>query len=50
MSVLGLLVTVTMLPEPKGPSLEEFTERRLPSSAVTLGLAESRGTRPPTGR
>jgi MFS transporter, PHS family, inorganic phosphate transporter len=46
-SVLGLLVTVTMLPEPKGSSLEDFTEGRLPSSAVALGVSESRGTRPP---
>jgi MFS transporter, PHS family, inorganic phosphate transporter len=46
-SVLGLLVTLTMLPEPKGSSLEELTEDRLPSSAVALGVAESRGTRPP---
>ena len=45
-SLLGLLVTVALLPEPKGSSLEELTER-FPSSAVTLGLAESRGARPP---
>jgi nitrate/nitrite transporter NarK len=45
-SLLGLLVTVALLPEPKGSSLEELTEQ-FPSSAVTLGLAESRGTRPP---
>jgi hypothetical protein len=39
---------VTMLPEPKGSSLEEFTEqRRVPASAATLAVAESRGTRPP---
>jgi MFS transporter, PHS family, inorganic phosphate transporter len=48
-SVLGLLVTVTLLPEPKGASLEELTEEtRYPTSAVALGLAESRGTRPPS--
>jgi MFS transporter, PHS family, inorganic phosphate transporter len=45
-SVLGLLVTITLLPEPKGTSLEDFTER-VPSSAVTLSVAESRGSRPP---
>jgi MFS transporter, PHS family, inorganic phosphate transporter len=47
-SLLGLLATVTMLPEPKGASLEEFTEPRTPTSAVALSLAESRGARPPT--
>ena len=47
-SLLGLLVTVTLLPEPKGTSLEEFTERRFPGSAVALALADSRGTRPPS--
>jgi MFS transporter, PHS family, inorganic phosphate transporter len=47
-SVLGLLVTMALLPEPKGASLEDFTEEnRFPSSAVALGIAESRGTRPP---
>ena len=46
-SVLGLLVTMALLPEPKGASLEELTEDAFPSSAVTLGVAESRGTRPP---
>jgi MFS family permease len=45
-SLLGLLVTVWLLPEPKGSSLEEFTEKRFPSSAVSLSVAESRGTRP----
>jgi PHS family inorganic phosphate transporter-like MFS transporter len=48
-AVVGAIVTVTTLPEPKGQSLEELTEEggRPPTSAVTLGLAESRGTRPP---
>lgn len=46
-SLLGLLVTVALLPEPKGASLEDFTERRYPTSAVALGIAESRSTRPP---
>jgi hypothetical protein len=46
-SLLGLLATVTMLPEPKGASLEEFTEQRVPTRAVALSIAESRGTRPP---
>jgi MFS transporter, PHS family, inorganic phosphate transporter len=46
---LGLVATVTMLPEPKGSSLEEFSERpRVPASAATLAVAESRGTRPPS--
>ena len=45
-SVLGLLVTVALLPEPKGVSLEDIAAG-VPSSAVTLGVAESRGTRPP---
>jgi MFS transporter, PHS family, inorganic phosphate transporter len=47
-SLLGLLVTLTLLPEPKGTSLEDFTEDRFPTSAVALALAESRGTRPPS--
>jgi MFS transporter, PHS family, inorganic phosphate transporter len=46
-SLLGLLVTATMLPEANGTSLEEFTESRAPTSAVALSLAESRGARPP---
>ncbi len=45
--MLGLLVTLTLLPEPKGSSLEEFTETRYATSAVALSLAQSRGTRPP---
>jgi MFS transporter, PHS family, inorganic phosphate transporter len=46
-AVLGLLATVTLLPEPKGKSLEELTETQFPTSAVALGVAESRGTRAP---
>ena len=45
-SVLGLLVTLALLPEPKGESLEDIAPD-FPSSAVALGVAESRGTRPP---
>ena len=40
-SLLGLLVTLWLLPEPKGTSLEDFTETRIPSSAVPLGVTES---------
>ena len=46
-SLLGLLVTVTLLPEPKGKSLEDVTEQPYPTSAVPLGILESRGSRPP---
>ena len=48
-ALIGAVITITMLPEPKGQSLEALTEEgeRLPTSAVALGLAESRGTRPP---
>ena len=46
-AVLGLLATLTLLPEPKGKSLEELTETPFPASAVALGVAESRGTRAP---
>jgi PHS family inorganic phosphate transporter-like MFS transporter len=48
-AVAGAVITVTTLPEPKGQSLEELTEesQRPATSAVALGLAESRGTRPP---
>lgn len=44
--LLGLLATL-LLPEPKGRSLEELTEQAAPSpsSAVALGVAESRGSR-----
>jgi len=47
-ALLGLLVTLTMLPEPKGTSLEEFTEPRRAGSEAALGLAVSRGARPPS--
>ena len=49
-ALVGALVTITMLPEPKGQSLESLTEveDRLPTSATVLGIAESRGTRPPS--
>jgi len=46
-SLLGLLVTLWLLPEPKGSSLEDLTEGGFPAGATALGLAESRGTRPP---
>lgn len=41
-----------LLPEPKLQSLEEATEYggRLPTSAIALGEAESRGTRIPPQR
>jgi hypothetical protein len=50
-ALLGAIVTITTLPEPKGQSLEELTEEgeRPPTSAVALGLAHSRGVRPPPG-
>ena len=32
--MLGLLVTLTLLPEPKGSSLEEFTETRYATGAA----------------
>ena len=47
-ALLGLVVTLTMLPEPKGTSLEDFTERRTASSTAALGVAASRGVRPPS--
>jgi MFS transporter, PHS family, inorganic phosphate transporter len=47
-SILGLLITLLMLPEPKGSSLEEFTEDRFPASATALSVAESRGARTPS--
>jgi hypothetical protein len=45
----GAIVTITMLPEPKGQSLETLTGETSPqpTSATVLGLAESRGLRPP---
>jgi hypothetical protein len=45
-SVLGLLVTVMLLPEPKGASLEQLTETPFPHSAAAPAAAESPGTRP----
>jgi MFS transporter, PHS family, inorganic phosphate transporter len=45
-SVLGLVVTVTLLPEPKGASLEQLTETPFPHSAVALAAAEGPGPRP----
>ena len=42
------LVTLIMLPEPKGASLEDFTERRTASTASALGVSVSRGIRPPS--
>lgn len=50
-ALVGAVVTVTMLPEPRGQSLESLTEdlqAEVPRSAQVLGLAESRGTRPPS--
>jgi hypothetical protein len=42
------VVTIALLPEPKGQSLEELTEGdSTPTSAKVLGLAESRGLRSP---
>jgi MFS family permease len=52
-ALLGAVVTITMLPEPKGQSLEALTEDQeagVSTSAQVLGLAESRGTRPPPAR
>jgi hypothetical protein len=48
-ALIGAVVTITTLPEPKGQSLEELTEKseQLPTSAVALALADSRGMRPP---
>jgi MFS family permease len=46
--LLGALATLALLPEPKGQSLETLTEAPLPRSAIALGIAESRGTRPPS--
>jgi MFS family permease len=43
--VLGLLVTVTLLPEPKEASLEQLTETPFRPSAVELAAAESPGPR-----
>jgi MFS transporter, PHS family, inorganic phosphate transporter len=46
-SVLGLLVTVGLLPEPKGISLEELTEINLPGSAAAVPSAVDQYTRIP---
>jgi MFS transporter, PHS family, inorganic phosphate transporter len=47
-ALAGAIVTVALLPEPKGISLEALTgEEDVPTSATVLGLAESRGLRPP---
>lgn len=47
-AALGAVVTLITLPEPKGQSLESITEEPAqPSSSVALGLAQSRGLRPP---
>ncbi len=47
-SLIGVLVTLTMLPEPKGTSLEDFTEAKTASSEAALQIAVSRGARPPS--
>jgi MFS family permease len=42
-ALLGAVVTLALLPEPRGKSLEEITDDpQVPSSAVVLGMAESR--------
>jgi PHS family inorganic phosphate transporter-like MFS transporter len=48
-AAVGAVITITMLPEPKGQSLEEITEETTPqpTSVSVLGLAHSRGVRPP---
>ncbi len=45
-SVLGLLVTVTLLPEPKGASLEQLPATPLSHGAVASAAAESAGPWP----
>jgi MFS transporter, PHS family, inorganic phosphate transporter len=45
-SILGLLVTIMLLPEPKCASLEQLTKTTFPDSAVPLAAAENRATRP----
>jgi MFS transporter, PHS family, inorganic phosphate transporter len=48
-AIVGAAITLLLLPEPKGKSLEELTETsKLPTSAVVLGLAHGRAMRPPT--
>jgi MFS family permease len=47
-ALLGAIVTLATLPEPKGQSLEALTEGdAFPPSTTVLGLAQSRGLRPP---
>jgi len=48
-ALLGAVLTLMLLPEPKGSSLEDLSDEHpsLPTGAVALGLAESRGVRPP---
>lgn len=47
-AALGAVVTIATLPEPRRQSLEALTEsEQMPTSAQVLGLAESRGLRPP---
>jgi Na+/melibiose symporter-like transporter len=46
-ALAGAFVALLTLPEPSGRSLEDIGPDGMPSSAVTLGVAESRGTRPP---
>jgi len=50
-AAVGAVVTITLLPEPKGQSLEEITEEGnepQPTSVSVLALAHSRGIRPPS--
>jgi hypothetical protein len=46
-SILGLLTTVTLLPEPKGASLEELTETRSPDNPVAWPDASDHAARRP---
>lgn len=46
-ALAGAFVTQLTLPEPRGKSLEEIGPDGISASAVTLAVAESRGTRPP---
>ena len=45
-SVMGLLVTITLLPEPKGLSLEELTEARRRDHPASAPASERRDTQP----
>jgi sugar transport protein len=45
--VLGLLATVTLLPEPKGLSLEAITQAAYTGQVVTVPMPERRQARPP---